>query len=398
MALLTMEEKAAPAVDGWAPFALGFRPFFLGAGFAAVVLMALWLFWLRGIFALPAWHYAPVLWHAHEMLFGFAAAVIAGFLLTAVRNWTGLPTPQGVPLALLFGLWLLGRAAFLIPGLPASVVLVLDLAFLPAVGAAVAFPIVRARQARNYAFPVILGALTFAAALVDAQMLGYTLATATAGVTLGVYLMVLMMVMMGGRVIPFFTDARVGGHARRWMPVEWLASMSVVAVAGGMLAAPQSLFTITAAAVAAGLHLVRLLGWQRRALWKVPLLWVLHAGYAWIVLGFFLTALAGAGLFPMSLALHAYTVGAIGGLTLGMMARVSLGHTGRTLVPAKIMNLAFLCINAAAFLRVIVPLLWPAWFGAALVAGGLAWLLAFGVFFATYLPVLLRARLDGKPG
>ena len=347
---------------------------------------------------MPAWHHAPVLWHAHEMLFGFGAAVIAGFLLTAVRNWTGLATPQGVPLALLFGLWLLGRAAFLIPGLPAGVVLVLDLAFLPAVAAAVASPILRARQARNYAFPVILGALTFAAALVDAQMLGYTQATANAGVMLGVYLMVLMMVVMGGRVIPFFTDARVGGHARRWTPVEWLAPMSVAAVAGGMLASPQSIFTITAAALATGLHLVRLLGWQRRALWKVPLLWVLHAGYAWIVLGFLLTALAGTGLLPVSLALHAYTVGAIGGLTLGMMARVSLGHTGRPLAPAKIMTLAFLCINAAALLRVIVPLLWPVWYGAALVAGGLAWVLAFGVFFATYLPVLLRPRVDGKPG
>ncbi len=398
MSLLTIEERRAPARKGWAPFALGFRPFFLGAGAAALVLMALWLLWLRGTLAPPAWRYAPVLWHAHEMLFGFGAAVIAGFLLTAARNWTGLPTPQGTPLALLFGLWFLGRIAFLLPGLPAALVLALDLAFLPAVAVALARPIVRTKQARNYAFPLILGALTVAAALMDLQMLGYTQATAAAGVALAVYLIVLMMVMMGGRVIPFFTDARVGGQTRRWQVVEWLAPASVAAVAGGVLLAPHSLYTTLAATAAAGINLLRLAGWQRRALWQVPLLWVLHLGYAWIVLGFALTALAAAGRVPVSLALHAYTVGAIGGLTLGMMARVSLGHSGRPLVPAPVMTAAFVAVNAAALLRVILPLLWPAAYGAALLLGGLAWLFAFAVFLAVYFPILLRPRLDGKPG
>ncbi len=397
MSLLTLEERRAPALKGWVPFALGFRPFFLGAGIAALLLMALWLLWLWGVLATPAWDYPPLLWHAHEMLFGFGAAVIAGFLLTAARNWTGLPTPQGIPLALLFGLWFLGRVAFLLPGLPPALVLALDLAFLPAVAVVLAGPILRARQARNYAFPVILGALTVAAALMDLQMLGYTQATAAAGTTLAVYLIVLMMVMMGGRVIPFFTDARLGGKARRWQAVEGLAPASVAAVAGGVLLAPHSLYTTLAAAAAAAINLLRLAGWQRRALWRVPLLWVLHLGYAWIVLGFALTALVAAGKAPASLALHAYTVGAIGGLTLGMMARVSLGHTGRPLAPARIMTAAFAAINAAALLRVVLPLLWPAHYSTALLMGGLAWLLAFAVFLAVYFPILLRPRLDGKP-
>jgi uncharacterized protein involved in response to NO len=388
-------KQASPT--GLAPFALGFRPFFLAAGIYAVLLMALWLLVLRG--GLDLGNLSPLVWHGHEMLFGFTVAVIAGFLLTAAQNWTGIRTPSGAPLAGLFLLWLAGRLGFLIPGLPAGLVAGVDLAFLPVLALTLALPILKAKQLHNYPFPIMLLALTAANALVHLEGLGWTLNTANLGLHLAAYVVVTMIVVMGGRVIPSFTDNKLRTHARRWTLIEQLVPFVTLAALLAALIAPVSLITALLAALAAAVHAIRLAGWYTNKLWSVPLLWILHLGYAWIALGFALLALSAAGLDAAAgSALHAFTAGGIGVLTLGMMARVSLGHTGRMLEPVPLMTLAFVAVNLAALIRVVTPLFFPAGYAMGMAAAGLAWMAAFGLFAAIYTPILLRPRVDGKPG
>jgi uncharacterized protein involved in response to NO len=382
---------------GWAPFALGFRPFFLTAGVFAVLLMALWLLVLRGGLAIG--EMPPLLWHGHEMLFGFSVAVIAGFLLTAAQNWTGIRTPSGTPLAALFLLWLAGRLGFLVPGLPASGVALLDLAFLPVLALVLAWPILKAKQLHNYPFPIMLLALTAANALVHAEALGWTADSASLGLHLATYVVATMIVVMGGRVIPSFTDNTLRTRARRWKLIERLVPVATLGALLAALIVPDSLVTALLAALAAGVHVIRLAGWYTGKVWSVPLLWILHLGYAWIALGFALLALSAAGIVAAAgSALHAFTAGGIGVLTLGMMARVSLGHTGRMLEPAPLMTLAFVAVNLAALIRVALPLFFPDIYAEGMTAAGLVWMVAFGLFAALYAPILLRPRVDGKPG
>jgi len=382
---------------GFALFALGFRPFFLAAGVFAIVLLGLWLAVLEGRIATGP--LAPAVWHGHEMLFGFTVAVIAGFLLTAAQNWTGIRTPSGTPLAALFLLWLAGRLGFLIPGLPAGLVATVDLLFLPVLALALAWPIIKAKQLSNAPFPVMLLVLAAANALVHGEALGWSAASASLGLHLAAYVVVMMMVVMGGRVIPSFTDNKLRTRARRWKAIEWLAPVATLGALVAALLVPDSRATVLLAALAAAVHVIRLAGWYTGKFWSVPLLWILHLGYAWIALGFALLALSAAGVSAATGAsLHAFTTGGIGVLTLGMMARVSLGHTGRLLEAAPLMTLAFVAINLAALIRVMLPLLFPAAYAQGMAAAGLMWIAAFGLFAAIYTPILLRPRVDGKAG
>lgn len=388
--------RPSPSPQGYAPFALGFRPFFLAAGVFAVVLMGAWLLVLYGRLDTGAWT-APV-WHGHEMLFGFTVAVIAGFLLTAAQNWTGLATPSGTPLAGLFLLWLAGRAGFLLPGLPPLAVALVDLAFLPVLALTLAAPIVRANQRHNAVFPLLLLVLAAANALVHLEALDLAV-TAGLGLHLAAYAVVGMITVIGGRVIPSFTDNRLGTRARRSKTIEILVLLATAAALLAALAAPHSRVTALLAATACVVHGVRLAGWYTHKFWAVPLLWILHLGYAWLPLGFALLALAAAGVVPStSPALHAFTAGGIGVLTLGMMARVSLGHTGRLLEAPPVMIWAFAAINLAALLRVALPLAAPEAPLPGMVASGVLWMAAFGLFVLVYAPMLLRPRADGKPG
>jgi uncharacterized protein involved in response to NO len=208
-----------------------------------------------------------------------------------------------------------------------------------------------------------------------------------------------MIVVMGGRVIPSFTDNKLRTRARRWKVIEWLVPVSSVGALLAALIAPDSPVTALLAALAAGVHGIRLAGWYTSKYWSVPLLWVLHLGYAWVALGFALLALSAAGIAATAVSsLHAFTAGGIGVLTLGMMARVSLGHSGRMLEPAPVMTRAFVVINLAALIRVVLPLVFPGVYAQIMMASGVAWMAAFGVFVTVYSPMLLRPRVDGKPG
>jgi uncharacterized protein involved in response to NO len=390
--------RTTPA--NWAVFALGFRTFFVAAGAAGLALIAVWVYaFAHG--ANPGRYYGGGIgWHGHEMLFGYTMAVVAGFLLTAVRNWTGRDTPSGAGLASLALLWLAGRVAPFAGGwLPDWAIATIDLAFLPAVAAVLAPPLRAAGQRHNQIFLILLGLLTLANLLIHLQALGVTAATGHAGTYLAVQLLVLLIVVIAGRVLPFFTERAVPG-ARPWRHT-WIEALAVGSAA--LLAAtvpflapslPLALLTLAAAAV----HGVRLAGWYHRHIWGKPILWVLHLGYAWLVVGFALQGLAFWGIGTPLLAVHAFTAGAIGTLTLGMMARVSLGHTGREMHAPAPAAAAFVLITLAAALRVLVPLAAPARYLDAIVAAGICWSAAFVLFLWVYVPVLLRPRVDGRPG
>ena len=380
-------------------FALGFRPFFLMAGIFAVILMALW----AGAFVTNrplTTYYGMTGWHSHEMIFGYACAVIAGFLLTAVRNWTGMETAKGPPLAGLSALWLAGRIMPFFPGgLPPWLIALVDLLFLPALALSLAIPLVRGGQKRNLFFIPLLGAFALADLLVHLELFGFAYGSARAGNFLALDLIILLIVIMGGRVIPFFTERALSGVSpRRWQWIEWSSIASVIAFMLAELFLPGSIPAGVMAGLAAASNGLRLAGWYTKRFWAVPLLWVLHLGYAWVVVGFCLKTLAVLDLVPPQLTLHAFTVGGIGVLTLGMMARVSLGHTGRPLKAAGPVAFAFALINLAAVLRGIVPIIFPYWLlQLAALSGGL-WILSFLIFVVIYTPILISPRVDGLPG
>jgi uncharacterized protein involved in response to NO len=399
MPLTNIEDPDARPGFRVALFNLGFRPFFLVAGIAACLLMALWLYsYTRG--QLQPVYYGFVGWHSHEMVFGYTVAVIAGFLLTAVRNWTGIQTPSGAALAGLMTLWVAGRIApFVSSELPRWIIAGVDLAFLPVLALTLSLPLLRSRQKHNLVFLFVLAALTAANIMIHMQALGFTQATAKPGIYFAVYLIVLLIAILGGRVIPFFTEkALPHARTRQWKTVEYLSlGALVVLIVFNLIeaAAPAVVVVATLAAIA---HAIRLYGWYHKTLWAVPLLWVLHVGYGWLVAGLIFKALSAAGLVNPALAIHAFTAAGIGTLTLGMMARVALGHTGRALRIGTAMTGAFVLISLAGFCRVVLPLVVPGRYGEWIVLAGTLWSAAFVVFVISYARVLIQPRIDGRPG
>jgi len=397
--VINIDDPDARSHSRIALFDLGFRPFFLFAGIAACLLVPLW------IYAYTSGHagfryYSALTWHSHEMIFGYTVAVIAGFLLTAVRNWTGLQTPGGTALGGLVLLWLAGRVVPFFSGiLPDWSIALVDVAFLPVLAVTLSVPLIRRRQKHNLVFLLVLTALTVANMMVHMQLLGLTQSTASHGTYFAVYLIVLLITILGGRVIPFFTEKGIAGvTTRQWKPVEILAFGSlIVLIVLELTDAPPDAVIILAILASFG-HGIRLFGWYRKAVWTVPLLWVLHLGYAWLVVGFLLQALSAAGLINPMLAIHAFTTGGIGMITLGMMARVSLGHTGRTLQVGAAMTWAFILITMAAIARVLLPIIGSDYSRTWIVLAGLFWSGAFALFVLSYARILIKPRVDGRPG
>jgi uncharacterized protein involved in response to NO len=399
MPLLQIDEPDRKAARRLTPFALAFRPFFLLAGLAAAVLIPIWAIAFASGRLGPN-YYGFIEWHGHEMVFGYAVAVAVGFLLTAARNWTGIETVKGTPLAALAALWLLGRVVPFFPGpLPGWLIAAADLAFLPAVALALGGPLWRARHYKSFAFVLVFALLTGANAVIHLERLGLIAGGARQALYFAVDLIVLLIVIMGGRVIPFFTEKALPGvRMRRWPVVEAAAVSGLVLLAALEALYPQSDAVAVAALLAAVANGVRLVGWWSGRVWGVPLLWVLHAGYGWLVAGLALRAAAGVGWVAPSLALHALTAGAIGLTTLGMMARVALGHTGRPLRLPRGMATGFVLLALAGLVRVLLPMLFPAQYVAWIGLSGALWALAFFTFLVLYVPILMRARIDGRPG
>jgi uncharacterized protein involved in response to NO len=389
--------------------ALGFRPFFLAAGVWAVLSLLLWLAMLRGLLPMDL-YYGATTWHAHEMLFGYGTAVIAGFLLTATRNWTGLATASGAELAGLVLLWAAGRMAPLLAslgGLFAVLAAVLDAAFPAAVALSLWKPLWRGPNPANRVFLALLAGMTIASLLVHLQALGLTRGTAPAGDRLMLGLILMTLLVVAGRIMPFFTRSAIQGVSPRSHPwVErltfGLAALWIAAETASHLnlALGAGMAELTGA-LALALALVqgaRLLGWHDGRVWGIPILAVLYSGYLWLILGLALKGLARLGLLAPFPALHALTIGAVGVFTLGMMSRVTLGHTGRMVGAAPPMVGAFAALNLAAAARVLGPLAWPGVTAHWLTLSGVLWVLAFGIFLWVHAPMFLSARVDGRPG
>jgi uncharacterized protein involved in response to NO len=400
---MTTISGGIPRLRAWrgpALLAYGFRPFFLAAGIWAVVALPLWLLALAGHLALPT-AFDPVAWHAHEMLLGFAMAAVAGFVLTAVPNWTGRLPLNGVPLAALALLWLAGRLAVLagawIGALPAAA---LDLAFPLALAAAVVREVAAGRNWRNLPVCGGLVALLLANLLMHLEPLGVA-ATSAVGERLAIATLALLVTLIGGRIVPSFTANWLKRRGVTGLPAP-LGRLDRAALALGLVAllawvvAPEALASGLLLVVAAVAHALRLARWQGAATWREPLLAVLHLGYAWLVLG-----LLGIGIDAIGGTvgphLHGLTVGAFGTMILAVMTRAILGHTGRALAVGPATVAAYALVSLAALARLAATAFGDAYM-AWLEVAGVAWLLAFALFLGAYGPMLLRPRIDGRPG
>ncbi|HTO40647.1 MAG TPA: NnrS family protein [Rhizomicrobium sp.] len=386
-------------------FAYGFRPFFLLAGLAAIFNMALWLavYFLPGLW--PDTAIAPVYWHAHEMLFGFVAAAIGGFLLTAVPGWAGRKPYAGWPLGSLVAIWLVGRVVMM-PWCTLSPVVtaIADLAFFPALALALAPPLLRAGKLRNLGFVPALLALFLANLCFHLGQLGAWEGAEHAGLSIGIDIVLLLITVVGGRIIPGFTRNGLVRHAitiqmtaRPMLDGAAIAAMLAVLLTD--VIAPQSQESGIVALIAAALQATRLAQWQGHRALREPLVWVLHAGYAWLVIGLLLKGLWLVA--DVSLAakyIHAFTTGAFATMILAVMTRAALGHTGRTLVAPQGAVAAYVFVTLAAVIRVFGHWFAPTHYDTAIAFAGAFWISAFGLFVLSYGRILTTPRIDGKPG
>ena len=376
-------------------FALGFRPLYLLAGAFAALSIAGW----AGLFAgwmPPSYLHGSSRWHAHEMIFGYTFAVIVGFLFTAGSNWTRQPTPSGGGLAAICAAWLMARIFALSP-LP-LVSLAFDVAFALSAAIGLGIAVWRARNTRNYFFVALIlavGALNVAFHLALLDLLEIDISHVLA---IALDIVLFICVVMGGRVIPMFTNNGVpGSNARRTPAVERLSLGSVLALLVLDLVGVPEMAIAIVAAVACLANGARLALWNPWATRRKSIVWILHAAYGWIAIHLALRAASAMAWASDLLAIHALTVGAVGGLTIGMMTRTARGHTGRALETSSAETAAYLLVMAAAVVRVFGSLA-ADWTVSAIVASGLLWAAAFALFTICYWPILSRPRVDGRPG
>lgn len=387
--------------NGFALFQLGFRPFFLGGTAFAVVSMIWWLLNLLQYIPTPLLNTSASQWHAHEMLYGYGMAIIAGFLLTAVRNWTNLPTPTKLPLALLFGSWLLARLLNLLPSHDfTTLAMGFDIGFSLWLIVAVATPIIKAKQWPQLAVVtkltlLFIGNLLFYLGALEVLASGIILSQ-----WIAIVLMLSLILMIGRRVIPFFIERGVGYPVKlkqsKWVDISIM--LAFVAWLISLLTTQPMLSSISCALIFV-LNSFRLAYWHTSGIWKAPLLWSLYSAMWLINFGFLLTALQAMITYPYTWSLHVFTIGGIGLMTLAMMARVSLGHTGRNIRnPPKVVSWIFSLMLAAVIFRVLLPMWMPDFYRSWLVISGIIWCVAFTLFVITYASILIKPRTDGLEG
>ena len=395
---LQKEQKITPLLR------LGFRPFFLSGAVFSIVAIILWLLMYKGAINLSPLG-GGYWWHIHEMIFGFGCAIVAGFLLTAIQNWTGVRGAQGRTLLVLFLLWLTGRLVLLMPSIFSdTLTTIIDLSFLPAVAYVLAKPIITSKQYNNLFFVPLL--LLFTLANLEMHLAIYFPQTFTityAGYA-GVMLVTFLMSVMAGRVAPMFTAN--GTKTAKVTPLPWLDKITNGSLAIAMFSLllepiigfSQQFFGIIL--IIAGLfQTMRWLRWRPWITLGVPLLWSFHFAIKFIAYG--LIILGASYLIPeipSSHMWHLLTVGGMGGLILAMISRVSLGHTGRPLLPPKAMTAAYFFITLAAIIRAFGPWALPEKTVLFIDISGTFWLFAFGIFVITYAPMLMSGRKDGRPG
>ena len=395
---LQKEQKITPLLR------LGFRPFFLGGAIFSIIAIILWLLMYKGTVS-----FSPLgggyWWHIHEMIFGFGCAIVAGFLLTAVQNWTGMRGVQGATLLVLFLLWLTGRIALVIPNIISNeLATIIDLSFLPAVAFILAKPIIAVKQYRNLFFVPLL--LLFTVANLEMHLALYypQVFTVTYADYAGVMLVTFLMSVMAGRVAPMFTAN--GTQTQNATPLPCLNNLtngSLGIAMMSLLLQPIVGFSATffgVLLIIAGIfQTMRWLRWRPWITLNVPLLWSIHVSIKFIAFGLIVLGLSYLiAEIPTNHVWHILTVGGMGGLILAMISRVSLGHTGRSLSPPKAMTFAYLFIVLAALIRAFGPWALPEKTLLFIDISGTFWIAAFGIFVITYAPMLISARKDGRPG
>jgi len=383
--------------SGPAILSVGFRPFFLMAAIWAALAMALWVLMLTGRVILPG-PFGPVAWHAHELIFGYGGAVVCGFLLTAIPNWTGRLPVTGAPLGVLAVIWLAGRVAVAFaPALPAALI---DLAFPAALAAIVAREIIASGNRRN--LPVLALCVLFFvgnAAFHGSAAQGEA-ATGATGTRIGIAVLVTLISLIGGRIVPSFT--------RNWLAKRGPGAMPTplnrfdAGVLGGTVAAlalwtawPEARLTGVLLLLTGVAHLLRLVRWRVWRCWSEPLVWVLHLGYTFVPIGFLLVggSIALPQLIPATGALHGWLAGAVGLMTLAVMTRASLGHSGRPLRARPVETVIYLAILTAALARIAAGFGGPFWL---VHLAATAWIAGFGLFALAYWPILTLPRLAVK--
>ncbi|WP_341916221.1 NnrS family protein [Ferrovibrio terrae] len=400
--LQTSDPHSSTIVIRW-PVLLqsGFRPFFLLAGLQASLFILLWIAgWVIG-WNLPLGDH-PILWHGHAMLFGFATAALAGFLLTAVPNWTEAGPVRGARLALLVAFWLAAQILSLSP--LATAYAVADVGFWLLLIGLIAPGILKRNAWRNGIFVVILSVLASINLLwhLSLHYGWYDTALLCLHGALGLFLLAIGII--GGRIIPAFTIGGLlqAGHTVSIVPAPRLglaANIALVAALIARLAALPVALQVLACLLAAVLHGLRLQHWWRRKILRIPIIWSLHLGYAFLPVGFVLEAAGAAGLVPLGAGIHALGSGGVGLMILAVMTRASLGHTGRRLVAPGLAAIAYLLVAAGALLRVVAASIAGADFTQPLLAiSGLAWAGGFAAFTLGYARILFAPRLDGRPG
>ncbi len=405
MAVTTAYSPRDAAPRQFVLFAYGFRPFFLLAALDAIANMAIWLTAFLNPQVWPDRAIPAMYWHAHEMLFGFVAAAISGFLLTAVPGWTGRKSYGGAPLYFLTALWLAGRIAMApLPSFTAIAASVTDLAFFPALALTIAPTLIKARKFRNLPFLGVLALLFLANLCFHLGRLGVLDAGEHIGLAVAIDIVLILIALVGGRIIPAFTRsglARLGGpvdiQSRKWLEIASVVSM--LALFAGDIAAPLSKMNGLVALTAALIQGLRLAQWQSHRTWRDPLVWVLHLGYAWLILGLLLKSVWLLSAAPWSDKwIHALTAGAFTTMILAVMTRASLGHTGRALIASSKIAVCYALISISALVRVFAPALFPLRYEAIITTSALLWLAAFALFLQVFAPILCRPRADGRPG
>ena len=390
------EEKIPPL------FRLAFRPFFIGAAIYAVISIALWgMFWAGNSHVSQFMYGNPLWWHSHEMLFGFSGAVIVGFLLTAVQTWTGQTGVKGAKLAFLFSLWLIARLGLMV-ATPSYVWMIIDCAWIIVATLFLAMPIIKVKQWRNLFFvPVLImfTLLNIKYHLMVLKVIPYDL-KATALMTLTIIAAIVIVV--GGRVIPFFTSRGTKTETITRIPMlEYAALIPIwilliftlfpVTVPSSLLAATYLIAAVT--------NLVRMCRWRSFKTITVPLLCSLHGAYLSMIIG--LAWLGGSYInhsMNPTIGIHIIAIGGIGAMILAMMARVSLGHTGRKLQIGRWMIIAFISLLGSLLARTLFVVVMPVATIDAYVISAVLWVIAFTIFAIVYFPVLTKARVDGHPG
>jgi uncharacterized protein involved in response to NO len=404
MAVVQIQMPKSGQTKGFALFNLGFRPFFLGAALFAMIAIVMWLMVYSG-FGPQIFGITPAQWHAHEMLYGYGLAVVAGFLLTAVKNWTGIQTLHGKPLLALFALWCVARLLFLSGTVWLLYVALADLLFGLLLISAVAVPIVRAHQWPQLAVVSKLLLLWVGNLVFYLGALGWLEHGMQYAINGAVFLFISLILMIGRRVIPFFIErgvahlvtAKVALKQHRWLDISILLLFLALFINEIFLH-----LQAWSALLAGALFLAngfRLLNWHVRAIWQVPLLWSLYVSSWLINFGFLFYGLQSLLGIPLIFTLHLFTIGGIGLMTMAMMSRVALGHSGRDIRQlSPWMKFAFGLIVLSALSRVLLPMWFAEYYLAWLLISGVLWVVGFGIFLGVYAPILCKPRVDGAYG